>query len=131
MTGSIRRFNNIEEGSEFLSGLGDRKEDALCLFFGAEDNAGQSWCPDCVIACPVARRMCRQLRPELPLYEFSVGSLSQWKLSTTESPYRTNELVKVQRVPTLIRFRGGVPVGRLVEGDCADKAKLTELLSSP
>ena len=127
----IRRFNDIEEGSAFLAGLDTRGEDALCLFFGAEDSAGHSWCPDCVIACPVARRLCRQLRPELPLYEFSVGTLSQWKLSSAGHPYRESKLVAIQRVPTLIRFRGGVPVGTLVEGDCADETKLRTLLQDP
>lgn len=128
----IRRFNTLDEGEEFLMGMPERHESALCLFFGTEDaQTGESWCPDCVIACPVARRLCRTLRPELPLYEFSVGTVMEWKHARFVHPYRGNPLLRVQRIPTLLRFRDGAVVGRLVEADCADEAKLREFLSEP
>ena len=128
----IRRFNTLEEGEEFLMGMPERRESALCLFFGTEDaRTGESWCPDCVIACPVARRLCRELRPELPLYEFSVGTIMEWKYARFVHPYKGNPLLRVQRVPTLLRFRDGAVVGRLVEAECADEAKLREFLSEP
>ena len=127
-----RRFNELEDGSDFLVGLPERHESALCLFFGTEDeNTGESWCPDCVVACPVVRRLCRELRPELPLYEFPVGTLMVWKYARFIHPYKGIRSINVQFVPTLIRYRDGVEVGRLVEGECADEGKLTQLLSAP
>ena len=130
--GEIRRFNDYNEGADFLFGIPERHESALCLFFGTEDEGtGQSWCPDCVIACPVARCLCRQLRPELPLYEFSVGTLMEWRYARFIHPFKGNRVVRVTNVPTLIRFRDGVEVGRLVEGECADEARLTQFLADP
>ena len=99
-----RRFNELEDGSDFLVGLPERHESALCLFFGTEDeNTGESWCPDCVVACPVVRRLCRELRPELPLYEFPVGTLMIWKYARFIHPYKGIRSINVQFVPTLLR----------------------------
>lgn len=93
--------------------------DALLLGFGSEDpETGQSWCPDCVTADPVLRAACARLRPELTLYECPVGLRSAWK-NVPDHPYRRHPLLRLARIPTLIRIARGCEIGRLVEADCA------------
>jgi hypothetical protein len=95
------------------------RQSALLLFFGSEDpQTGASWCPDCVTADPVLRKACRDLRPELTLYECPVGARSDWK-NRPEHPYRQHPALRLARIPTLLRLQDGCEVGRLVEGDCA------------
>lgn len=104
---------------------------ALFLFFGSEDPAtGASWCPDCVTADPVLRAACARLRPDLILHECPVGQRSAWK-NQPQHPYRLHPLARLARIPTLVWVEGGVERGRLVEGDCADPAKVAAFLGKP
>ena len=96
--------------------------EALLLFFGSEDpQTGESWCPDCVTADPVLRAAIVRDRPDLTLYECPVGVRSAWK-NVPGHPYRVHPELRVARIPTLIRWRDGCEVGRLIEADCADPA---------
>ena len=102
--------------------------DALFLFFGAEDPVtGQSWCPDCVTADPVLRATIAANAPGLPVYECPVGARSAWK-GIMDHPYRIHPVFHLQRIPTLIRFRGGIDIGRLVEAPCSDRAAVAAFL---
>jgi hypothetical protein len=99
--------------------------DALFLFFGSEDpGTGESWCKDCVMADPVLRATIATAAPGLTVYECPVGARVDWK-GQLEHPYRVHPIFHVQRIPTLIRLRGGIDIGRLVEGPCADAAAVT------
>lgn len=98
------------------------QSDALFLFFGSEDPAtGASWCPDCVTADPVLRATLAKAAPELTVYECPVGERSAWK-GQMEHPYRVLPAFRIARIPTLIRFRAGLDIGRLVEALCSDRA---------
>jgi thiol-disulfide isomerase/thioredoxin len=102
-----------------LSRLVQERSQALLLFFGSEDpQTGTSWCPDCVIADPLLRRLARELQPTLDLIECPVGARSAWK-EQPGHPYRLHPLIHLQRIPTLIHLQGGCEQGRLVEVDCA------------
>ena len=102
--------------------------DALFLFFGSEDpGTGESWCPDCVVADPVLRRTLAAQAPSLIVHECPVGARVDWK-GRMEHPYRTHPAFRIGRIPTLVRFRKGLEIGRLVEGPCADPAVLTAFL---
>lgn len=102
--------------------------DALFLFFGSEDpGTGASWCPDCVTADPVLRAAIAATAPGLPTYECPVGARSAWK-GVADHPYRVHPGFRVQRIPTLIRLRGGIEIGRLVEGPCSDRAAVAAFL---
>lgn len=104
------------------------RSDALFLFFGSEDPAtGASWCPDCVTADPVLRATIAAAAPALPVHECPVGARSAWK-GVMDHPYRVHPAFRLQRIPTLIRFRAGLDVGRLVEGPCADPAAVRAFL---
>ncbi len=99
--------------------------DALFLFFGSEDpGTGESWCKDCAMADPVLRATIAKAAPGLTVYECPVGARVDWK-GQMEHPYRVHPTFHVQRIPTLIRLRGGIDIGRLVEGPCADAAAVT------
>jgi len=102
--------------------------DALFLFFGSEDpGTGASWCPDCVVADPVLRATIAKVAPKLPVHECPVGARADWK-GQAQHPYRVHPGFRVARIPTLIRFRGGLEIGRLVEAPCADVAAVTAFL---
>jgi hypothetical protein len=102
--------------------------DALFLFFGSEDpGTGASWCPDCVTADPVLRATIAAVAPGLAVYECPVGARADWK-GRADHPYRIHPAFRLARIPTLIRFRAGVDIGRLVEGPCADPAAVRAFL---
>lgn len=99
--------------------------DALFLFFGSEDpGSGESWCKDCVMADPVLRATIATAAPGLTVYECPVGARVDWK-GQPDHPYRVHPTFHLQRIPTLIRLRGGIDIGRLVEASCADAAAVT------
>jgi len=102
--------------------------DALFLFFGSADpGTGASWCPDCVVADPVLRATIARVAPALAVHECPVGARVDWK-GRMDHPYRVHPAFRVARIPTLIRFRAGVEIGRLVEGPCADPAAVAAFL---
>lgn len=104
------------------------QQDALFLFFGSEDpGTGASWCPDCVVADPVLRKTIAAQAPKLVVHECPVGARSDWK-GKMDHPYRTHPAFRVARIPTLIRFRKGLEIARLVEGPCADATAVTAFL---
>lgn len=114
-----------------LDQLTGQRGTALLLFFGSQDpQTGASWCPDCVTADPVLRRACRDLRPEVPLYECPVGLRSDWK-ARPDHPYRQHPQLHLQRIPTLLLIEEGCERGRLVEADCADPGTVRAFLSIP
>lgn len=114
-----------------LDRLATTRGSALLLFFGSEDpGTGASWCPDCVTADPVLRRACREQRPDLTLYECPVGQRSDWK-GRADHPYRQHGTLHLERIPTLVLIEQGSERGRLVEGDCADPARVRAFLGQP
>ncbi len=125
----IIRCASPGELEPILQQLARERGSALFVFFGSEDpQTGQSWCPDCVTADPVLRRSCRDLRPDLVLYECPVGIRSEWK-NRPEHPYRVHPALRLQRIPTLIFLHDGCERGRLVEGDCAKPESVKAFLA--
>lgn len=112
-----------------LDALAGPDVEAIFLFFGSEQTAtGASWCPDCFTADPVLRAAIARLRPDLTVHECPVGERADWK-GRMDHPYRTHPRLRVARIPTLIRLRGADEVARLVEGECADPARLAAFLA--
>lgn len=98
------------------------------LFFGSEvPETGESWCPDCVMADPVIRGTLAAIgaRP-VHLVECPVGERAAYK-GNAAHPYRTHPRVRLERIPTLLRWEGEREVGRLVEGECLDPSALLNL----
>jgi thiol-disulfide isomerase/thioredoxin len=101
------------------------------LFFGSEvEETGASWCPDCVMADPVIRgTLARITRRAVHLVECPVGSRADYK-GNADHPYRRAPRVRLERIPTLIRWAGGREVGRLVEGECLEPDALLRLAAA-
>jgi len=124
----IGRLATIAEFEAHLASVAVGQGSALYLFFGSEDpTTGASWCPDCVIADPILRRVCTTLRPDLVLYECPVGLRSAWK-NQPQHPYRLHPTTRLTRIPTLLFLEHGMERGRLVEGDCAQPAVVEAFL---
>jgi hypothetical protein len=122
------RCATAEEATAAIATVQAKASDALFLFFGSEDpGTGQSWCPDCVTADPVLRRACRELRPDLTVYECPVGLRGDWK-GRPEHPLRIHPFFRLQRIPTLVQVERGCERGRLVEADCAKPEMLKAFL---
>jgi hypothetical protein len=103
--------------------------DGLFLFFGSEDpGTGASWCKDCVVADPVLRRTIALHAKTLTTWECPVGARADWK-GVAGHPYRVHPAFRIERIPTLVRFRAGCEIGRLVEADCADPARVAAFLA--
>lgn len=101
------------------------------LFFGSEaPETGESWCPDCVMADPVIRGTLAKItaRP-VHLVECPVGDRASYK-GNADHPYRKHPRVKLQRIPTIIRFEGEREVGRLVESECLSPEALLRLAAA-
>lgn len=119
------RCSNPAETVVAYDGMVHEQRDALFVFFGSEDpGTGVSWCKDCVVADPVLRRTLATQAPGLTVYECPVGARVDWK-GQPEHPYRTHPAFRIARIPTVVRFRGGLEIGRLVEGLCADPVAVT------
>lgn len=99
------------------------------LFTGAAAApGGASWCPDCEVAKPLLARTLEEaggakpttlLEVPLPRADYS-GNAAHWA--------RAHAGVKLERIPTLMRWGRAKKVAQLVEGDCADAAKVREFV---
>jgi hypothetical protein len=121
----FRRCATVADADAALATVRAQQGEAVFLFFGGEDpGTGISWCPDCVIADPVLRRTLAQARPDLAIYECPIATRADWK-GGEPHPYRVHPAFRLARIPTAIRYVGGIEVARLVEGPCGDPAQVT------
>ncbi|CAM0137803.1 hypothetical protein VKS41_001016 [Umbelopsis sp. WA50703] len=120
----------LEEFDQTLHQTVANNDKVFVLFFGTEDpdKDNESWCPDCVIADPLVRKYVNKV-PDSVLLEAPVGSRSEWKLNS-EHIYKSNPLIALKAIPTLIRWTKDGPAGRLVEEECADQAKLEAFVNA-
>ncbi|KAI3639361.1 hypothetical protein MIR68_002891 [Amoeboaphelidium protococcarum] len=115
------KFNYVLK--EQLSG----QSKVFAVFYGAEDQqTGESWCPDCVMADPKIRQNVAAIEDSV-LISCSVGSRSEWK-QNPQHPYKVNPLLKISRIPTLLRFASdGSVQAKLVEDECLSDANYKRL----
>jgi hypothetical protein len=113
------------------SGTPDEAPLLFLLFFGSEvEETGASWCPDCVMADPVIRGTLSLItRRPVHLVECPVGSRAEYK-GNAAHPYRRDPRVRLERIPTLIRWSRTGELGRLVEGACLDPEALLHLAAA-
>ncbi|KAK9764675.1 hypothetical protein K7432_007635 [Basidiobolus ranarum] len=122
------RAVRVQNPQEFDQKLNEQlKNDAqhvFVLFFGTEDpSTNESWCPDCVIADPAIRRAVSKI-PDSVLLECPADRQT-WKFGSEPHPYKAREDIKLERLPTLMRWGKEGVISRLVEEDCA-KPELLE-----
>lgn len=90
------------------------------LFFGREKpETGESWCPDCVIADPIVRKAVGTKSDSI-LLEVPVDRSTDQESET--NLFRQREDVKLNKVPTLLRWTNNGPAStRLEEDECQEK----------
>eukprot|EP00004_Rigifila_ramosa_P016203 TRINITY_DN3823_c0_g1_i2.p2 TRINITY_DN3823_c0_g1~~TRINITY_DN3823_c0_g1_i2.p2 ORF type:complete len:139 (+),score=27.39 TRINITY_DN3823_c0_g1_i2:523-939(+) len=118
----IRAEKTSDFETRLKEALSEEGAAVFAVFFGSEQDTGESWCPDCVIADPLIRAVVREV-PNSILLECPVGDRADYK-NKPEHPYRTHPGIRLTSVPTLIRWTAEGPQERVVDPDCADKAKL-------
>ncbi|CAG7850279.1 SubName: Full=Uncharacterized protein {ECO:0000313/EMBL:CCA71331.1} [Serendipita indica DSM 11827] len=99
----------------------DPLQDTILIFYASIDpNTGVMWCPDCrKVKSTIDWLFAGEDKP--PAYVIYVGSKAEWKLPA-QNHYRTDW--KVDGVPTMLRFKNGKEVARLVEDEILDSTAL-------
>ncbi|ORZ29399.1 hypothetical protein BCR44DRAFT_46869 [Catenaria anguillulae PL171] len=100
----------------------------LVVFTGDEvPETGKSWCPDCANTLPLIRARVAK-HANVTLVEALTGERSLWR--DPNNPYRVHAQIKLERIPTLVRWtKSGPGATRLIEDECADEAKLAGLIA--
>ena len=120
-------LNAAEYASHFAAAAAGGKP-VFALFTGSAAEDGRSWCPDCEDAKPLlgatfaeAGRAAELTLIEVPLVRAEYkGNAAHWA--------RALAGVKLQRIPTLMKMGAKGKVAELVEGECADAARVRELV---
>ncbi|XP_029468257.1 thioredoxin domain-containing protein 17 [Rhinatrema bivittatum] len=81
------------------------------LFSGAKNEAGISWCPDCMKAEPIVRENLQYLPEDSVFVHCDVGEKDCWKDPSND--FKKN--LKLTALPTLLKY--GTPQ-KLVEDEC-------------
>jgi len=103
-----------------LSSYEDIKE-IFIIFYSSRDESGRMWCPDCRdMEDVVARTFSPPDGPSgLIVY---VGQRPEWK---TEANVFRSAPWRIQSIPTIVKLKDAVEIGRLVEGEIiSDLARL-------
>jgi len=101
-----------------------QKGDLYVMFSGSKNEAGESWCPDCVTAYPVVQSCLEAMDDEEAQFLYvGVGDRDFWK--DKNCIFRTAKETQLKSVPTLIKWGTSQ---RLQEEQCADKGLVTMLL---
>lgn len=92
---------NIENFDAEVNKAVETGNPVFVLFFGTEaPETSESWCPDCVIADPLIRKVILPVKDAI-LLEAAVGLRDEWKGNTTH-PYRVR--FNVPAIPTLYKW---------------------------
>lgn len=99
------------------------------LFTGESDSAGVSWCPDCNDAKPVVNAVLAEAAT-------AKGGVTLLEMPLIRADYRGNDAhayrvhpqIKLQRIPTLMKWGARGKTGELVEEACRDEGLVRELL---
>jgi len=109
---AVEGFEAFKAKSEELA----KKGDLFVLFSGSKNEAGESWCPDCVVAYPVVMDCVEKVDDDASFLYVGVGGRDFWK--DPNCVFRTAKETQLKSVPTLMKW--GTPQ-RLQEEQCADK----------
>ena len=115
--------HNFKKGMEDFV---NKKKNILVHLYGAEGKDGRSWCPDCEISEPYIK----EIKPLIKKKEkdkeiYFVDIPISWD---KRSDYKTNKILKERRIPTLIYFYQGREMGRLVEGEMAERQNIFDFV---
>jgi thiol-disulfide isomerase/thioredoxin len=123
-TVSIQDFENV------LNSLIASKESFYAYFYASYDNQGNSWCIDCQKAKPVLEEVSSQSlssQPGVVLYNFPVEDKVAYK--SPDFLYRKNITVNLEKIPTLIYFKEGKELTRMLEDQILDRYDLMKFFN--
>ncbi|EQC34993.1 hypothetical protein SDRG_07235 [Saprolegnia diclina VS20] len=87
---------------------------------------GDYWCGDCRnVKAPVAAAFAKA-PPTARLLEVSVGTPDEWR--DVSNPFRTNSLLRINRIPALLEYKGHLKTTNLVLEKFATDPELLEYL---
>lgn len=118
----------VSEAQLKLESLFDSKQSFFAYFHGAYDEStGRSWCSDCDISRPLVEKQISKLENQKKINvlfcKFPIETSLEYK--NPEFIYRTNKF-KIKKIPTLIFYRKGVELGRMVEDELFNEDNLSE-----
>ena len=98
------------------------------LFYGTENAAGESWCPDCTFSNPIIKQKLEAISKAVILIECPVDR-AEWKDMNNLHAFRKHPY-NISNIPTLVLFNSlsGQEVSRLIESQCNDDEKWLDLL---
>jgi hypothetical protein len=85
-------------------------------------------CPDCNDAKPIIEASLAKASASAPLTLLEMPLVRADYSGNPSHPFRTHAAVKLQRIPTLMKWGRKGKVAELVEGDCAKAELIDELL---
>jgi hypothetical protein len=98
------------------------------LFTGASGADGASWCPDCNECKPAVGAALAAAGEEGEVALVEVPLVRAEYRGNPEHWARKHAAVKLKAIPTLLRWGKVAKVAELVEGECADEARVKELV---
>ena len=103
-------YNNFANG---INQLVNERKTFFLLMYGAFDNNGMSWCSDCTFAEPLiqnAKRIVFSKQSEKKILWVNVPIEKEKKVT-----YKFNNYLRMVYVPTLIYFKNGIEIRRIVQ----------------
>ena len=80
--------------------------------FGSKDNNNLSWCRDCNIADPFVSNGKKIVKNNNSILWVNIPIDKNKKYA-----YKYNKFLKLNYVPTLIYFKNGIEIGRIIQND--------------
>ena len=123
----IDNIVNIEDFDKAISPLISNNETFYAYFYASKDKEGKSWCSDCSKANLIMDEIGKQTlskEKNISIYNFPIENKEEFL--TKDYFYRKHETVKLERIPTLIYFKKGKEIRRLVGHQLLDKSSIEE-----
>jgi len=130
MKRAFEKIINLREFESNFSTLLNKKDSFYAYFYASYDKNGVSWCSDCTKVKPILEEVSQQSlssQQNIMLYYFPIEDPQAYK--SPDFVYRKNSHIKLERIPTLIYFREGKELSRMVEDQISHKYDLMEFFN--
>ena len=115
--------HNYKEGIQNLLKL---KKNFFIYMYGSHDSKGISWCSDCRYAEPninLIKGIIASKEKEKEIYFINIP------IDKEKKPfYKSDNILKLSHVPTLIYFENGNEIRRIIQNDMFDKKKVVDFI---
>ena len=108
---SLNVFNYPRKIRELIQ----QRKTFFVYLYGSRDYTGQSWCSDCNIARPNVEQAKNIIKNKKFEKDLSFVDIPIEKIYMDD--FKDDQIIKLERVPTLIYYENGIERGRLIEND--------------